>query len=200
MLGANKMMIGLLLCVFGVAIMVAKHYVDIPHVVTLFAFGAITVGGILFILGLLFSVFVHAKGEKGIHRDDAAVSAMALIRCMIATSIADDHLDDREIKTIAKIYTQLTGSPMNEETIRETADHMKQEGTDILGELANIKDIMDKDLKTKILKASLFILAADGVVNENEEYILEAIRRGLGISKMKFKGIKTKFLSSKDLS
>ncbi len=201
MLGANKMMIGLLLCVFGVLVIVTTHYTSMPDLVNLIAYGTIAVGGILFVLGLLYSMLHHGTGKKkGVHQDDTAISATALIRCMIATSIADGHLHDNEVTTIAKIYTQLTGSPMDENTIRETADHMEEEGSDILTELANIKGILDDNLKNKILKASLFILAADGVVEKDEEVILGAIRKGLGISKGKLKSARKKILTAKGLS
>lgn len=201
MLGANQMMIGLLLCVFSVAAITAGQYAALPEIINVVFYACVVVGGVLFIMGLALSVFHHGIGmQKGLHSGDATVSAMALIRCMIATSVADGHLHDEEIATILKIYTQLTGSRMDESTVREAAAHMQSEGTDIIGELANIKSILDNDLKLKIIRSSLYILAADGALSEDEEFIIDAIREGLGISKMKFKGIKASFLESKNLA
>ncbi len=200
MLGAKNMTLGLLLCVLGVALLVGAHYAGLEGWGSKIAYAVIVVGGLLFVAGLLHSIIHHFAAPKGVHQDDAAVSAMALIRCMVAISIADDHLDNEEIRTITKIYTQLTGSDMEEDVVREAAEDMQREGIGISEELAHIKNIIDKGLKGKIVKASLFILAADGVVDQKEEEILEEIRTSLGIPKGKFNAVKEKFLASRGLS
>lgn len=200
MLGSQKMTYGLLLCVVGAAILAGGQYKDLPEFSNYIGYGVLGVGALLFVLGILFGFVHQATDGRQLHHDDAAVSAMALIRCMIAVSVADGHLDDSEIATTAKIYRQLTGSAMDEQTIRDAADEMKAQGASVSEELANIKSILNGDLRRKIVKASLFILAADGHMDEKEEEILEDIRKGLGMSSMKFNAMKQKFLESKDLS
>jgi len=199
MLGTKNMTIGLLLCVLGVAVMAASHFTELPQLILKGAYGAITIGAIQFIIGILHS-FVYQATDEGLHADDAPVSAMALIRCMVAVSIADGHLDESEIEATGKIYNQLTGSTMNEETIRDIAQDMQDNNSSVPEELSRIKNVLDKDLKHKIIKASLFILAADGRVDEEEEKILEDIRKGLGVSSGKFNTMKEKFLTAKGLS
>lgn len=192
--------IGILLFATGMALVVGAHYGGFKtHMVTLVLYATMLVGLVMFFAGMANSFFSQVKKQTSIHHDDGTVAAMALIRCMIAICIADDHLDEREIKMIAKIYKQLMGNEMDEETIVNAAEDMQREETDITSELASINNTLYDELRTKILKASLYILAADGIVDKREEDMLEEIRKGLGYSRGKLQRAKEKFLSERGL-
>jgi uncharacterized tellurite resistance protein B-like protein len=201
MLGVKNMMFGLIACVLGVAVIFGAKagQLNMPWI-DYIGYGALGLGGVLFVIGLLHTIVHYSQSNKGLHRADVSAMSLALIRSMIAMSIADGNLDDAELKTIAKIYAQLTGTEIDEDTIRDTAEHMKSEGVSIADEMKNAKTVLDKDLKNKIVKAALYILAADGVMEEGEEAILEEIRAGLGISKAALETTKEKFLTAKGIA
>lgn len=191
---------GIIIALLGFVMFTLYHFnvIQQDYMMT----GAKVLGGIgatLFILGFLMSFKKGVTGEKQIHQQDAAISAVGLMRSMIAVSIADDHLDDSEIAIIQKIYKQLMGTDMSKELIIEAADEMKTQGIGITEELERIRGTLPPDLKLKIVKASLYILAADGVLDEAEERVMTQIREGLRLPKGKFEKIKKKFLESRQL-
>lgn len=159
----------------------------------------IAVGGLLLIFGLFGSLFTEFKPHEGIHRGDTAIFSVALLRCMIAITVADNELEDREVVSVAKIYKHLTGSNIGERLIRDTAAQMMEEGVNIQKELSNTRDSIDRESKEKIILASLYILAADGVMDEGEELFLEDIREGLKVPMNRFSKIKNDFLKARTL-
>ena len=76
---------------------------------------------------------------------------------------------------------------------------MMDSGVDIMTELRNTQASLDKESKDKIIIASLYILAADGVMDEGEELFLEDIRDGLKVPLARFNKIKKSFLASRSL-
>ncbi|MCF8496569.1 MAG: TerB family tellurite resistance protein [Alphaproteobacteria bacterium] len=190
---------GIFLCLLGAILMIGAQYAGFQSVLWIngLALGLLAAGGIAFIGGLFHSVIFQIRRETSLHAQDGTVAAMALIRCMVAVSIADGHLDDREVNTIARIYRHLMKSPMEPETIRETARHMIQEGTDLRAEIHHVRNSLYKDLRRKILKACLHILAADGQIDAREEEMLELIRKGFRLPRKDLRRMKRKFLDSR---
>lgn len=169
-----------------------------PMFFTIGSFAAF-VGFITMVLGF----FSLAGGEFGkadlMEAGDSAVFTVGLIRCMLAISVADDHLDDTEIAQIRKIYKHLTKTDIGEDVVRETADAMMESGSKIQDELVSIKPTLTKDLKDKIIIASLYILAADGDMDERELLMLDDIREGLDMPLKHVERIKAKFLANMDV-
>ncbi|MGH1378681.1 MAG: TerB family tellurite resistance protein [Alphaproteobacteria bacterium] len=158
-------------------------------------------GGFIFMMLGFFSLAGGEFGKKDLlHAGDSSAFSVALIRCMVAISIADEHLDDSEITEIARIYKHLLKVETNEETIRNTADEMLEYGVDIKAELSTTSKTLNKELKEKLITASLLILAADGDMDEGELIMLDDIRLGLGMSLSKLNRIKAKFLSRRELN
>ncbi len=165
-----------------------------------------TIGAILALLGIigfivgLGGLVVLLKPPKGLHREDGAALAMALIRAMLAICIADGDVEEPEIQMIGKIYKQLTGSAISQQTIRDTADDMLANRNPIGDEMLSLKDALSMEMKLKVAKAAVYILAADGEMEAQEETILEEIRLGLGISAGKLKSIKNEILKSRGIA
>ena len=158
-------------------------------------------GGFIFMMLGFFSLAGGEFGKKDLlHAGDSNAFSVALIRCMVAISIADDHLDDSEITEIARIYAHLLKVDTNEETIRNTAAEMQEHGVDIQAELKTTSKTLNKELKEKLITASLLILAADGDMDEGELIMLDDIRLGLGMSLGHIDKIKSNFLSKRDLA
>jgi len=192
--------LGILLAVIASLILVGTHYAKIESaMLQQISTAAIIMGLLIFVLGIITSFLFQVKKKKSIHHDDGTIAATALIRCMIAICIADDNLDDREIKMICKIYKQLMGTEMDKDEIIQAAEEMQHQEATIGEELAHINDTLYDDLRTKILKASLYILTADGSVDIREEQMLEEIRQGLKYSKGKLERAKKAFFAERGL-
>ncbi len=156
--------------------------------------GSALLGVVLMGLGFLTLAGKAVIPQSGIHNADSAAFSIGLIRCMLAISIADDYLDDDEVAQIAKIYKHLTGAAIAEETIRDTAAEMQQYGINIENELKNVAPSLDNDLKEKLVIASLFILTADGDMDEDEWIMLDDIRLGIGMSLKQVDKIQRNFM------
>jgi hypothetical protein len=184
---------GLVVAVLGgIFFGVAKIWGADPWVLTT-GYSLMGAGGVMFAGGFVM-LLLALQDPKGVLADDAGASFTALVRCMVAMSIADDDLDKREVKSISRIYEILTGEELEEEFVEEIARAMQEEKSDIQTELERIRDILTMDLKEKIIKASFYILAADGVVEKEGEQLLEEIRKGIDYPLVRFKVFKQRFL------
>ncbi len=192
--------LGILVAVLAGFTLLTLHYMGVTAAIAQqVAMAGLIVGLLIFVSGMLTSFLFQVKKKKSIHHDDGTIAATALIRCMIAICIADEELDEREIKMISKIYKQLMNTEMAEDEILYAAEEMQREETTIGEELAHINNTLYDDLRTKILKASLYILTADGSVDVREEQMLEEIRKGLKYSKGKLERAKKAFFAERGL-
>jgi uncharacterized tellurite resistance protein B-like protein len=153
---------------------------------------------------MVFSFVIMAGGavndqlrdNKTLHAGDSNVFSVGLLRCMLAITIADDKIMDSEIASLTKIYKHLTGSNVDEETVRYTAEGMLEDGADIKTELETIRPVLNKVLRQQMIIASLYVLAADGDMNDDELIMLDDIREGLGMSMGQCESIKKNFLKN----
>ena len=191
---------GTLMFIIGIAAVAAfsVKLVPNPNIYTV-GIGMAALGLVCMLLGLLMIAYKAFAPQKGLEKGDSAVFSVGLIRCMLAISIADDHLDDSEIEQIAKIYKHLTGATMDEETIRYTASEMMEYGIDIQAELKTLSKSLDHNLKDKLIRASLFILTADGDMDEDELITLDDIRLGIGMSLKQLDKIQKDFMQKQNV-
>lgn len=191
---------GTLMLIIGIAAVAAfsVKLVPDPNIYTV-GMGMGALGLLCMIIGLLMIAFKAFAPQKGLEKGDTAAFSVGLIRCMLAISIADDHLDDSEIEQIAKIYKHLTGATMDEETIRYTAGEMMEHGVDIQAELQTLSHSLDHNLKDKLIRASLFILTADGEMDEDELITLDDIRLGIGMSLKQLDKIQKDFMKKQNV-
>ena len=161
--------------------------------------GGTVVGMGLFFLGFLGSVGKELGTGKGVNSANSGIFTSALLRSMLAVSIADNHLDDDEVSEIMRVYKHLTKDEISEEVVRATAEEMMGKGTQIFEELKLSAKMLNKDVKEKIIIACLYILAADGDMDPEEEVMLEAIQFSLNLSAGKVRKIKADFVKSKGL-
>lgn len=156
-------------------------------------------GLLLLFLGMFGATYAEYAPKQGVSSGDTAIFSHTLIRCMIAITVSDNVLEDSEVKAVRSLYKRVTGSEISEAIVRETAGEMLEKGVDIIKELKNTQANLDKGSKEKIIIASLYILAADGVMDEGEELFLEDIRDGLRVPMGRFDKIKRDFLASRAL-
>ncbi|MCK5384871.1 MAG: TerB family tellurite resistance protein [Alphaproteobacteria bacterium] len=191
------------LAMFIIGILAASSYMfEIilnPNIFTAGA-GMAVLGAVLIILSILTmagGVVGDSMGDyKAMHAGDSTVFSVGLLRCMLAITIADGRIDDSEIMQTSKIFKHLTGTSIDDETIRYTAEEMMEHGADIGTELEHVVPTLNKALKENVIVASLYILAADGDMDEGELMMLEDIREALGVSFGKCEKIKKDFLKN----
>lgn len=200
MSGVRILASGIALMIFGLLAIGAYQTQSITDPVVMTGGSVVLgLGALMTIFGFLSSAFQEFVPKTGIHRGDTAIFSHTLIRCMIAITVADNELEDREVKAVASIFKKVTGSAVGEKIIRETAEEMMKSGVDIIAELKNTQASLDKASKEKIIIASLHILAADGVMDQGEEMFLEDVRDGLKVPMTRFNKIKKEFLAAKNL-
>ncbi len=134
--------------------------------------------------------------HKTLHAGDSNVYSVGLLRCMLAITIADGKIEDSEIASLTKIYKHLTGSAVDEATVRYTAEGMLEQGTEIKTELETVRPVLNKMLRKQMVVASLYVLTADGDMDERELIMLDDIREGLGFSIGACERMKKNFLKN----
>jgi|GEM_PF-3068932 len=173
--------------------------IDDPNIFTVSA-GMAVLGAVFMVLGIL-AVAGGAVGDsmndhKSLHAGDSNVFSVGLLRCMLAITIADGKIEDSEIQKMSKVFKHLTNTSIDNETIIHTAEVMMENEVDIGTELVNIAPTLNKMLKKQMIIASLYILTADGDMDENELLMLDDIREGLGMSMGACEKIKKHFLKN----
>lgn len=198
--GIRIMATGIVFLVLGV-IAIGLYQAQVTPSPLVMSGGSIclALGGFMVIFGLFGAAFKEFTPREGIHRGNTAIFSHTLIRCMIAITVADNVLEDDEVKAVRSLYKRVTGSEIGEAIVRETAQEMLKGGVDIIAELKNTQSSLDKESKEKIIIAALYILAADGVMDEGEEMFLEDIRDGLKVPMGRFNKIKKDFLAARAL-
>ncbi|MCB1784051.1 MAG: TerB family tellurite resistance protein [Alphaproteobacteria bacterium] len=201
MFGTKFLGLGILLLLPGI-IAVGAYFSHATESLPVLAVGTAMSGGgfILLVMGFLSLAGSEFIPKKGVRAGDANLFTIGLIRCMIAISIADNVLEEKEISEISRIYKHLTKSEISDALIRKTAEEMMAEGVDVEYELSTLEGALNKESKHKLIVASLYILAADGHMDEDEVAMLEFIREGLKLSRREVEGIKKNFLAKRALS
>lgn len=200
MLGTKILGMALFLIVIGLGLMGAYFTQTLVNPIYMGAGSAMLALGLgLMIMSILALTGSEVFRKGGLHEGDKNAFSLALLRCMLAISIADDVLDEDEVSEIEKVYKHLTETEIDPQVIRDTAEEMKFTNTNIAAELEVIVDTIDKHHKDRIIMASLFILAADGDMDERELMMLDDIRLGLKLSLNRVEKVKENFFAKRDL-
>ncbi len=193
-LNASRVLaLGLIIAVTGGGFFGYYHFNETDPWTLMAAYGLMGLGGVMFAAGFLMMILA-LREPAGVHAQDATTTFTALARCMVAMSIADGSLDQKEVRSICKIFETLTGDALDEDYVEDIAVSMHNDKSNIETELSRVKHILTKDLKEKIIKASFYILAADGVIEKAEEETLDKIRKGLDYPIVNYKMLKQQFL------
>ncbi len=193
MAGMKVLAAGILVALLGGGFFGGYHFFELAEQYYKIGIALLVLGAIGFLSGLGLLVYA-LRDPMGVHAQDANASFMALLRCMVAMSIADGQLDDEEIEGIVEVYETLTENELEPETVIEIAESMMGEELVLRKELENMRVVLTTDLKEKIVRASFYILAADGVVSAREKELLKEIRTGVGLSKARYLFLKREFI------
>ena len=146
------------------------------------AYGAIGVGAVQFVIGLVQYLGYQSKSPEQKEAAQADAALTAVVQAMVAMSVADGNLDDSEIGMISGLYQNLTGQSLAADDIRGIAASMEKSDFSITDTLDGVRGMLDTESRELVLKAAYLVLIADGIVEENEEKLLNGIADTLQIS------------------
>jgi tellurite resistance protein len=146
------------------------------------AYGAIGIGAIQFVIGLVQYMGYQSKSPDEKDAAQADVALTSVVQAMVAMSVADGNLDDSEIEMITGLYQNLTGQSLPADDVRSIAASMEKADFSITDALENVRGMLDTESRELVLKAAYLVLIADGVVDENEEKLLNGIADSLQFS------------------
>jgi len=120
---------------------------------------------------------------------------LAIRRVMVAMMMADGEMDDAELRTIAKIYCDITGTQLSETEIREEALAVQQESVSIQDYLINIGAALNSHGKELVVKAAFYVAAADGQFQDEEKQVIVDITNALQITSSHLNGIMAELMA-----
>lgn len=180
--GTKNMLLGALWAIGGIVVTAVTYSAASEGGIYVVTWGAIVIGGIQFIVGLVQYLGYQAKGTEGKQKVHAEASVRAILRAMMATAAADGVIEDAEVESIAAIYERVFGASPEKEWIKETSEKMLKENFDIYKAISEEKSIINPDTMPLVFKASYLVAAADGSLDDKESEILMKIANALGMS------------------
>ncbi|WP_306253137.1 TerB family tellurite resistance protein [Parvularcula sp. IMCC14364] len=129
----------------------------------------------------MFGIFKKFKSRQ--HAEPSVEGRRLTIHTMVAMAAADGDVGVEEMAKIDEIYAGLTGTQIGADTIGQIAYPFLDQRVDIEEKLRDEKDTLTADEKVLIFKSAYMILLADGLVEAGESLTLEAIERGLEMSR-----------------
>jgi len=179
--GTRNMLVGFCLASIGMTI-TGVTYAFKPGGHFIIAYGAVFVGGCQLLLGLFEWAAYRLKGPKARAQAHAQATATAILQAMMATSIADGSIDNKEAATVALVYKKLFGATVEAVWVKETAQRMLQSEFDIEAALRDKCSLIDPELRPMVLRAACIVAASDGNVGSKETATLLNIAVALRMS------------------
>ena len=113
----------------------------------------------------------------------------AVKRVMVQMMLADGVPDDEEVRTIQRIYGQLTHSEMSDEEVQSEIRQVERDQQDIAASLAQFANYLNDDGKELVVKAAFLVAAADGEFQDEEKVLLATVGQSLGMSASHLNGV-----------
>jgi tellurite resistance protein len=139
-------------------------------------------------VGIFQYLSYQLKGEEGKQALHDEPSLRAILRAMMATAAADGKVEDSEVESISSIYEQIFGGVPEKDWIRENTEQMLKDDFDIYKAISDERSVINSDLVPLVFKASYFVAASDGSIDESESEILMKIANALGMSDAEVQG------------
>lgn len=150
----------------------------LPLRYTLYSYGVWAV--ILATLAGMLAKRIPIAGRRG-RRSGRATAPfdMKLVEAMMLTASADGHLDERELRLMARAVSKITGTEVSADTVRQMASEATPPET--AAEFHDFGVGLDDLQRIEVLRAALAIAVADGRVTAEERAFLDQLARGLMI-------------------
>ena len=127
--------------------------------------------------------------EAGSGAEFEAEFHRAVRRVMVLMMLADGVIDEEEITVIREVYERLSDQPITEARVREEAASAEREGQGVHEYLKSLVGSLNDSGKEMVLKAAFFVAAADGVVTDEEQQLMNEVGKALEMSTAHFRGV-----------
>lgn len=108
---------------------------------------------------------------------------------MIGMMWADGQATDDEVSTIARIYSQLTGSTITSEAIRTQARRRLVGNSDPVAIARRQAPMLNPQGKELVIQAAWMVAVADGTLTKDEEKLLTDLGSALEMSRAHLRGV-----------
>lgn len=123
-------------------------------------------------------------------RDFEAQFHKGIRAVMVQMMMADGAIDDSEIETARQIYRRATGTELSESTLRSEAKSLGwRSESKLLESLSSLSGALNAHGKEMIVKVALWIAAADGRFEDEEQSLLFRIGEAMDMSSAHVKGV-----------
>lgn len=113
----------------------------------------------------------------------------AVRRVMIGLMLADGRIEDEEVRTIAELYQQLTGSALSDAQVRSEASQTDPDAASITGQLKDMAPRLNDHGKEMVLRGAFLVAAADGAFQEEEMELISKLGEALDMTSAHVDGV-----------
>ncbi len=100
---------------------------------------------------------------------------------LLAMIVADEDVDPDEVAAAERAYDEFTGQALPEGELARRAAAAKEDGRSADQVLQCLPKDLDEDAQQKVLAAAFRVASADGFVLEEEDALLQAVARAIGM-------------------
>ena len=114
--------------------------------------------------------------------------ALQNVLCLMI--IADDNIEDQEIKTVSNIFNKLTNDKkLSKVKINKTISNLKKDNLTVDEYLKNIKPYLNTEHRELIIKAMYYVAGSDGHLDDRESELLMDTAKILEMTSAHIKGV-----------
>ena len=129
--------------------------------------------------------------KPGLNDDEMASEyekALQNVLCLMI--IADDKVEDEEVKTVSNIFNQLTNNKkLSKSKIDKTISKLKKDNLTVDQYLKNIRPYLNAEHRELIIKAMYLVAGSDGHIDGKESELLMYTAKVLEMTPAHIKGV-----------
>ncbi len=179
MQGTKNIILGFIFLAAAGGIMMAF---DLGGVLAWGVWGLAAFGAVLFAGGLYQALGPGSAGLDAEQAYNSSSTARLLMQSMLTTALANGHLDDGEVETIAEACEEIVHEHLDPESIRRIADMVEQKGDAILEEIRYEGKMLNLDARKAIIDACILVLMAEEEIDARATAAVTAIAEQLDFS------------------
>lgn len=113
---------------------------------------------------------------------------------LLAMIIADDDVDPDEVAAAERAYRDVVGQPIPQGKLAQCAADAKAANRRPTEVLQCLPSNLAPDLQEKVLEAAFQVASADGFVLEEEDELLQAVAKAVGMDDARARTVLASFL------
>lgn len=118
-----------------------------------------------------------------------AVFERAVLRLLVEMALADQYMTPREFEGVGRLYRQLTGRGIEEETVAREVERAQVDDRDVHEFLRDVAYQLNDEGKEQVLEAALAVAAADGRLRDEEKQMVESFGEALEMTPNHVRGV-----------